>query len=148
MAARFPFAGNEFVLMYYNTELCEQYNLEVPQTFDDLLTVVKTFNEAGITLIFIFAQEGWASAAMFVSGQWFISDADKNLPGKVDWFYFPTTDDGGDNQFAMSGSGTLGGYAVSASTPDKKLAANVAVSVCNLFPVSDRMDGVLLPEKQ
>lgn len=168
----------------------------MPQTFDDLLTVVKTFNEAGITPISIFAQEGWASAAMydeiatkyvpdgikgldtgttdisdegylkaavklkelvdagafakgatgmnydqaaslfyenkaamFVSGQWFISDADKNLPGKVDWFYFPTTDDGGDNHFAMSGGGTLGGYAVSASTPDKKLAANVAAFI-------------------
>lgn len=192
----FPFAGNEFVLMYYNTELFEQYNLEVPQTFDDLLTVVKTFNEAGITPISIFAQEGWASAAMydeiatkyipdgikglddgttdisdegylkaavklkelvdagafakgatgmnydqaaslfyenkaamFISGQWFISDADKNLPGKVDWFYFPTTDDGGNNHFAMSGGGTLGGYAVSASTPDKKLAANVAAFI-------------------
>lgn len=192
----FPFAGNEFVLMYYNKELFEQYGLREPETFDDLLTAVRTFNEAGITPISIFAQEGWVTAAMydeiatkyipegikgldlgttdiaeegylkaavklkelvdagafakgaagmnydqaaslfyeekaamFISGQWFISDADSNLPDKVDWFYFPVTDDGGEYHFAMSGGGNPGGYAVSASTPDKRLAANVAAFV-------------------
>ncbi len=195
-AYAFPFAGNEFVLMYYNKELFEQYGLREPETFDDLLTAVRTFNEAGITPISIFAQEGWVTAAMydeiatkyipegikgldlgttdiaeegylkaavklkelvdagafakgaagmnydqaaslfyeekaamFISGQWFISDADSNLPDKVDWFYFPVTDDGGEYHFAMSGGGNPGGYAVSASTPDKRLAANVAAFV-------------------
>lgn len=189
----FPFAGNEFVLMYYNAELFAQHQVKVPETFAELLTAVETFRAADITPISLFAQEGWVTAAMydliatkyipegikglddgtttiadvgylkaavklkelvdagafaqgatgmnydqaasvfyeggaamFLSGQWFISDADAKMPGAVDWFYFPVTDDGGDLHFAMSGSGTLGGYAVSASTPDKQLATNVA----------------------
>lgn len=68
-------------------------------------------------------------AAMFINGQWFITDADTNMPGKVDWTYFPVTADGGTNANAVSGSGNIGGYAVSSSTPDKELAAKVAAFV-------------------
>lgn len=195
-AYAFPYAGNEFILMYYNKELFKEHNLEVPQTFDELIQVVEAFNAKDITPISLFAQEGWVTAgmydliatkyvpegikgldagttsieeegykkaaqklkelvdagafgkgaigtnydqaaslfyeekaAMFVSGQWFVTDADKNLPGKVDWFYFPVTNDGGDNQFAMSGGSALGGYAISSSTPDIELAANVAAFI-------------------
>lgn len=189
----FPYAGNEFVTMYYNTELFEQQGLKVPETFDELLNAVYTLSEAGITPISIFAQEGWVTtamydmiatkyiplgikgldtgtnkiteegylkaaqklselvtakafakgatglnydqatslfykgeAAMFVNGQWFITDADKNMKGKADWFYFPTTSDGGSNKYAMSGSGSVGGFAVSPTAKDELVAAKVA----------------------
>lgn len=70
-----------------------------------------------------------SEAAMFVNGQWFITDADANMPNSVDWIYFPTTEDGGSHANAVSGSGNLGGYAISTTTPDKELAAKVAAFI-------------------
>lgn len=74
----------------------------------------------------LFYQE---EAAMFINGQWFITDADTNMAGKADWMLFPTLSDGGSNEFAISGAGNIGGHAVSSSTEDVELAAEVAAFI-------------------
>ena len=61
----FPFSGQEYVLWYYNAALFEEYNLEVPETFDDLLNCVEVFTENGITPLALFGQEGWNTAAAY-----------------------------------------------------------------------------------
>ena len=61
----FPYAGNEYVVWYYNKAIFTQYNVAVPTTFDELLAAVKTFNENGITPMTIFGSEGWITAAMY-----------------------------------------------------------------------------------
>lgn len=192
----FPYAGNELVLMYYNSDLFEANNIKVPATFDELLDAVKAFNELGITPISLFAQEGWITsamydviatkyipagikgldtgktditdegylkaayklkelvdanafakgvtglnydqaaslfyqgeAAMFLNGEWFITDADANMNGSADWMVFPVTADGGDNATAVSGSGGIGGLGVSSTADDIELCAKVAAFI-------------------
>ena len=61
----FPFSGQEYVLWYYNTSLFEENNLEVPQTYDDLLNCIEVFKSQGITPLALFGQEGWNTAAAF-----------------------------------------------------------------------------------
>lgn len=61
----FPYAGNEYVIWYYNKAIFEQYNVEVPTTFDELLTAIQTFNDNGITPMSIFGSEGWITAAFY-----------------------------------------------------------------------------------
>jgi raffinose/stachyose/melibiose transport system substrate-binding protein len=61
----FPYAGNEFVLLYYNKELFEQNGVKVPTTYDELMTAVKAFNAAGITPMSLFAKEKWPTVALF-----------------------------------------------------------------------------------
>jgi raffinose/stachyose/melibiose transport system substrate-binding protein len=61
----FPYAGNEFALLYYNKELFEQNNVKVPTTYDELLEAVKTFNAAGITPLSMFAKEKWPTVALY-----------------------------------------------------------------------------------
>ena len=61
----FPFSGQEYVLWYYNKALFEEYELEVPQTYDELLNCIEVFNENGITPLSLFGQEGWNTAAAF-----------------------------------------------------------------------------------
>lgn len=61
----FPYAGQEYVLWYYNKALFNQYNLEVPTTYEELLNCVKVFNENDILPMALFGQEGWVSAAMY-----------------------------------------------------------------------------------
>ncbi len=61
----FPYAGQEYVMWYYNKALFEQYNLEVPTTYEELLNCVKVFNENDILPMSLFGQEGWAAAAMY-----------------------------------------------------------------------------------
>ncbi|MCR5771465.1 MAG: extracellular solute-binding protein [Butyrivibrio sp.] len=61
----FPFSGQEYVLWYYNKALFEQYSLEVPKTYDELLNCVEVFNENGITPLALFGQEGWNTAAAY-----------------------------------------------------------------------------------
>ncbi|MCR4587233.1 MAG: extracellular solute-binding protein [Lachnospiraceae bacterium] len=61
----FPFSGQEYVLWYYNKALFAEYNLEVPQTYDDLLNCINVFKENGIVPLALFGQEGWNTAAAF-----------------------------------------------------------------------------------
>ncbi len=61
----FPFAGQEYVLWYYNKQIFEENNLEVPKTYDELVNVCKVLNEKGITPLAIFGQEGWITSAAF-----------------------------------------------------------------------------------
>lgn len=61
----FPFAGKEYVVLYYNKELFAKYNLQVPTTFEELKAVSKVFNENGITPLSIFAKEKWPCVSLF-----------------------------------------------------------------------------------
>ncbi|MBQ1327192.1 MAG: extracellular solute-binding protein [Eubacterium sp.] len=61
----FPFAGQEYVLWYYNKQIFADNNLEVPKTYDELVNVCKVLNEKGITPLAIFGQEGWITSAAF-----------------------------------------------------------------------------------
>lgn len=61
----FPYAGNELVLWYYNKALFEQYNVKVPETYEELLTAINTFNENDIIPMSIFAKEKWITTAMY-----------------------------------------------------------------------------------
>ncbi|SFB04104.1 raffinose/stachyose/melibiose transport system substrate-binding protein [Cohnella sp. OV330] len=191
----FPYAGNEFMLIFYNKELFQQNGLEVPKTFDDLKKAVDTFKGKGITPMSIFAKEKWpdvgfydmfatryntggisaldkgtakitdpgykeaaqniidlvkagllakgstnmnydqaaalfheGKAAMFINGQWEIEASTKALGDKAGYMYYPASDAATyeKNKFAFSGGGTPGGFAVSANTKNKDLAAEVA----------------------
>ncbi len=74
-------------------------------------------------------------AAMFLNGQWEIEDSTKNLGDKVDWIPFPaaSADKIESSRYAFSGSGNVGGYAVSPSTKDAKLAAQVAAFISEKY---------------
>jgi len=61
----FPYAGNEFVLLYYNKELFEKNNVKVPTTYDELMTAVQAFNAVGITPLSLFAKEKWPTVALY-----------------------------------------------------------------------------------
>ncbi|QGQ99017.1 extracellular solute-binding protein [Paenibacillus psychroresistens] len=67
-------------------------------------------------------------AAMFINGQWEIEAATKALGDKAAYMYYPAADAASyeKSKYAFSGSGGPGGYAVSANTKDKELAAKVA----------------------
>ncbi len=61
----FPFSGQEYVLWYYNKALFEENNLEVPETYDDLMNCIEVFKSKGITPLALFGQEGWNTAAAY-----------------------------------------------------------------------------------
>ncbi|WP_180272604.1 ABC transporter substrate-binding protein [Konateibacter massiliensis] len=61
----FPYAGNEVVVWYYNKALFEEYNLEVPKTYEELLTVIKVFKENGIIPMALFGKEKWVTTAFY-----------------------------------------------------------------------------------
>lgn len=61
----FPYAGDEYVLWYYNKPVFESCGLEVPTTYDELLNCIKVFKENDIIPFAIFAQEGWITSAMY-----------------------------------------------------------------------------------
>lgn len=50
-------------VLYCNTELFEQYNLEIPTTYDELLSVCEAFRAEGVGAIGVGVSEGWT--AMF-----------------------------------------------------------------------------------
>ncbi|MBO2943325.1 extracellular solute-binding protein [Paenibacillus sp. F411] len=191
----FPYAGNEFVLIYYNKELFEQNGVAIPTTKAELLTAIEAFQAKGITPMSIFAKEKWITtalydifatrydprgikgldsgetkpsdeaygkaaqdvidlvaagllpkgatnlnydqaaalfhegkAAMFVNGQWEIEASTKALGDKAGYLYYPAPDQAmyEQNKLAFSGGGSPGGFAVSANTKHKDLAAEVA----------------------
>lgn len=61
----FPYAGDEYVLCYYNKEIFEQCNLEVPKTFEELLHCIEVFQANDIIPLALFGQEGWVTTAMY-----------------------------------------------------------------------------------
>ena len=61
----FPYAGDEYVLWYYNKALFAEYGLEVPTTYDELVNCINVFKENDIVPLALFGQEGWNTAAMF-----------------------------------------------------------------------------------
>lgn len=61
----FPYAGNELVLWYYNKALFEEYDVKVPETYEELLTAIETFNANDIVPMSIFAKEKWITTAMY-----------------------------------------------------------------------------------
>ena len=61
----FPYAGHEYVLLYVNKALFDQYGLEIPTTYDELKACAEVFNANGIVPLALFAQEGWNAAAMY-----------------------------------------------------------------------------------
>ena len=61
----FPYAGNEYVLWYVNKALFNQYGLEIPTTFDELIACAEVFNANGIVPMALFGQESWNAAAMY-----------------------------------------------------------------------------------
>ncbi len=61
----FPFAGKEYVVLYYNKEIFAKYNLQVPTTFEELKAVSKTLNENNVIPMSIFAKEKWPCVSLF-----------------------------------------------------------------------------------
>ncbi|GAU79388.1 ABC transporter substrate-binding protein [Fusibacter sp. 3D3] len=64
-AYAFPYAGNELVLIYYNKALFKQYNVKVPETYEELETAIHTFNENDIVPLAAFAKEKWITTSLF-----------------------------------------------------------------------------------
>jgi raffinose/stachyose/melibiose transport system substrate-binding protein len=51
-------------MLFYNKAMFEEQGLEAPETFDDLLNVVKTFKAAGITPIGLSVKDTWVLAML------------------------------------------------------------------------------------
>ena len=198
----FPYAGNEYVVWYYNKAIFEQYGVEVPTTFDELIAAAETFKSNGITPMAIFGSEGWITAAfydclatrweaggiakldngkgspseeaygnaakmmnklvqaglfqdsatstnydqasqmflngeaaMFLNGQWYITDATAGLGDKVDWMYYPSYDEASyeAGKAVWSGGGAAAGYAVNPASEKAELAAKVAAFISEKY---------------
>ena len=131
----FPYAGDEYVLWYYNKALFAENNLEVPTTYDELLNCIKVFNDNGIVPLAIFGQEGWISAAMFLNGQWYIEDATKGLGENVDWMFYPAEDAASyeAGKAVLAGGGSTSGYAVNPDSENAELAAEVAAFISEKY---------------
>lgn len=60
-----PFTGTEMANFFANTEVFEQYNLEIPQTIDELIECAKVFSADGMCTLPVFASEAWITNAFF-----------------------------------------------------------------------------------
>ncbi|TAH75012.1 MAG: extracellular solute-binding protein [Anaerolineaceae bacterium] len=198
----FPYAGNEYVVWYYNKAIFEKYNVEVPKTFDQLLEAIQIFRDNDIIPMSIFGAEGWITAAMydviatrwdaggiaklddgkgsasedaylnaakmmntlvkaglfqssasstnydqaaqlflngesamFINGQWFITDAAATLGDDVDWMYYPSYDEASyeAGKAVWSGGGAAAGYAVNPDSQHAELAAEVAAFISEKY---------------
>lgn len=52
--------------VYYNKEIFEKYNLEVPETYDEFLTVVKTLTDNGVTPITLGNKDRWTGSMWYM----------------------------------------------------------------------------------
>lgn len=198
----FPYAGNEYVVWYYNKAIFEKYGVEVPTTFDELLAAAETFKSNGITPMAIFGAEGWITAAfydclatrwdaggiakldngqgtpsedayknaadmmnklvkaglfqdsatstnydqasqmflngeaaMFLNGQWYMTDATTGLGDNVDWMFYPSYDEASyeAGKAVWSGGGAAAGYAVNPNSKNAELAAKVAAFISEKY---------------
>lgn len=190
----FPYAGNEYALIYYNKNLFTQCNLEIPTTYDELLHCIEVFRENDIIPLELMT-EGWVytsfydmvltrytnagivsidngsaqitdedylkaakvveklaaaglfqetvtntsyeeatnaffngEAAMFINGQWFITDATDRMGDSVDWMFYPSYDEASyeANKYAFSGGASTSGFSVNPDGEHVELAAEVA----------------------
>lgn len=64
-AYAFPWAGNDAVLLYYNKEVFEKYNVKVPTTYEELKNAVEIFNSNDIVPLALFAKEKWPCVALY-----------------------------------------------------------------------------------
>lgn len=64
-AYAFPYAGNELILLYYNKAIFEEYDVKVPETYEEWKTAVDTFTANDIIPLSIFAKEGWITVALY-----------------------------------------------------------------------------------
>ena len=60
-----PYLGQDIVLWYYNKEIFEKYNLEVPTTFKELEEVITVLKKHDIIPLSIFAKEKWPTATLY-----------------------------------------------------------------------------------
>jgi len=51
----------QVVSLYCNTELFEKYNVKIPETYEELLTAVRTFSKNGVTPIICGAKDFWVA---------------------------------------------------------------------------------------
>ncbi|GIQ65253.1 putative ABC transporter extracellular-binding protein YurO [Paenibacillus cisolokensis] len=73
-------------LVYYNEALFEQYGVKVPETWEELKTAVKTFNENGIIPIALGNKANWVAQSTIFSSladrvtgsEWFLKAAEQN----------------------------------------------------------------------
>ncbi|OAB42297.1 extracellular solute-binding protein [Paenibacillus glacialis] len=59
--------GNNIAVVYYNKELFEKAGVQVPTTFEDMLKVVGTLKEKGITPIAIGEKDSWTGSFLFMN---------------------------------------------------------------------------------
>ncbi|OAB44908.1 extracellular solute-binding protein [Paenibacillus antarcticus] len=59
--------GNNIAVVYYNKELFEKAGVQVPTTFEEMLTVVGTLKEKGITPIAIGEKDSWTGSFLFMN---------------------------------------------------------------------------------
>lgn len=71
-------------------------------------------------------------AAMFINGQWEIQASTEKLGDNADWMWYPVADDAS-AQYAIGGSGSPGGYAVSPTSEHIDLAAEVAAFISEKY---------------
>jgi raffinose/stachyose/melibiose transport system substrate-binding protein len=67
-------------------------------------------------------------SAMFLNGQWYMTDATATLGDDVDWMYYPSYDEASyeTGKTVWSGGGAASGYAVNPNSKHAELAAEVA----------------------
>lgn len=59
--------GNNIAVVYYNKELFEQAGVKVPTTYEEMLEVVKTLKDKGITPISIGEKDSWTGSFLFMN---------------------------------------------------------------------------------
>lgn len=63
--------------VFYNTELFDEVGVEVPETWDEFLDVVREFRSAGITPLSVGGKDGWTLQAQWTQMMRAASDADE-----------------------------------------------------------------------
>lgn len=58
--------GRQMAPIYYNKQLFADYGVKVPETWEEFLTVIRTFKEAGITPVDMPTQDPWVVAQFFL----------------------------------------------------------------------------------
>lgn len=61
----FPRAGNDVVVLFYNKEIFEKNGVEVPTTFEEMMTVVEVLNANDVIPLSLFAKEKWPCVALY-----------------------------------------------------------------------------------
>ncbi|GIQ67340.1 extracellular solute-binding protein [Xylanibacillus composti] len=70
----YSFDGNTYALpvelnivpFYYNKAIFEQYNLEVPETYEDLKNIIQTLNDNNVTPFTLGAKDAWTASFWYM----------------------------------------------------------------------------------